>query len=392
MYFLPHHCQTVCLTALLFAMAVCAKLEAQEVRGDSEPAKTVKQLIEDLGSDSFVVRRAAGAALRTGDLDAIPALRKAEPNSTPDVKVQILLILGELERKSFGFRLSQLQQTLAVQDARDLPEWDRFSTLVGSDKKSVELYVRLLKSEADLFGTAMNSPKTLPTQLQKRAAELVQTTRPASQKTEQFPVDSYAAVLLLASNAETRLPGSTSTAISALLQQKQFMVAVQSPEQGKAFSRLAGAYILRDRIAPAVPISFARKHQIPEGPILARRVLKTARGTNPLWAMMLLAEQGTAQDLPLLESLFKNTSILIGRRDRTGYRVEIGDLALAVAIHLRGQDPRDFGFAPQVDRTQAFRYVPETTGFETDAARARVHAVYAERFPASPAAATKPAE
>lgn len=392
MYFLPHHCRTICLTALLFATAVCAKLEAQEVRGDGEPAKTVERLIEDLGSDSFAVRRAAGAALRKGDLDAIPALRNAEPTSTPDVKVQILLILGELERKSFGFRLSQLQQTLAVQDARDLPEWDRFSTLVGADKKSVELYVRLLKSEADLFGTAMNSPKTLPTQIQKRAAELVQATRPASQKTEQFSADSYAAVLLLASNGETRLPQNTSTAISALLQQKQFMVAVRSPESGTAFSRLAGAYILRDRIAPAVPISFARKHRLPEGLTLARNVLKTARGTNPLWAMMLLAEQGSVQDLPLLESVFQNKSILIGKSDRTGYLVEVGDLALAVAIHLRGEDPRDFGFDANGDRTQTFRFVPETTGFESEESRAGVHAVYAERFAANPAAEKTTAE
>ncbi len=392
MYLLPNQCRTICLTALLLAVAICARLEAQEDRRDDKPTKSVGQLIQDLGSDSFAVRRAAGADLRKGDVDAISALRKAQPTSTPDVKVQIQSILRELESKSFGFRLSQLQRTLASEDANGLPEWDRFSTLVGSDKKSVELYVRLLKSEAELFGTAMNSPKTLPTQIQKRTAELVQTTRPASQKTEQFSVDSYAAVLLLAGNGDTRLPGGTSTAISALLQQSQFMAAVQSPDQDTAFSRLAGAYILRDRIAPAVPISFARRHQIPEGPILARRVLKTARGTYPLSAMMLLAEQGTVKDLPLLESLFKNKSILIGKRDRTGYIVEIGDLALAVAIHLRGEDPRDFGFGANGDRTQTFRFVPETTGFDSAAARAKVHAAYAEKFPATPAAAQKPAE
>ncbi len=392
MYSLPHQCRTICLTALLLAAANCARLEAQEDRPADKPTRSVGQLIEDLGSDSFSVRRAASAALRKAGPNAIPALRKVESTSTLDVRVQIQSILRELERKTFGFRLSQLGQTLAVKDANGLPEWDRFSVLVGSDKKSVELYARLLKSEANLFGTAMNSPKTLPTQIQKRAAELVQSTRSASPKAKQFSVDSYAAVLLLAGNGETRLPGGTSTAISALLQQSQFMTAVQSPEQGNAFSRLAGAYILRDRIAPAVPISFARRHPMPEGPILARKVLQTARGPNPLWAMMLLAEQGTVKDLPLLESVFKNKSILIGNSDRTGDIVEIGDLALAVAIHLRGEDPRDFGFHPNGDRTQPFRYVAETTGFDSEEARARVHAAYAEKFPARPAATQKPAE
>ncbi|MCP4784899.1 MAG: hypothetical protein GY903_09480 [Fuerstiella sp.] len=392
MSFLPHQCRIICLTALLFAATLCAPLEAQDDKRDDKPTKSVEQLVQDLGSDSFLVRRAAAAALRKAGPDAISALRKAQPTSTLDVKDQIQSILRELERKSFGFRLSQLQQTLAAADASDLPEWGRFSTLVGKDKKSVELYIRLLKSEADLFGTAMNSPGTLPTQIQKRAAELVQTTRPTSQKTEPFSVDSYAAVLLLAGNKETRLPGGTSTGISALLQQPQFMTAVRSPQQGNAFSRLVGAYILRDRIAPAVPISFARKHPMPEGPILARKVLQTARGSNPLWAMMLLAEQGSVEDLPLLESVFKNKSILIGNSDRTGYVVQIGDLALAVAIHLRGQDPRDFGFDANGDRTQAFRYVAETTGFDTEEARAKVHAAYAAKFPASSAAEKKTAE
>lgn len=394
MYVLPHQCQTLCLTAMLFAVAICAgRSEAQDDTRDEEPTPSVQQpeqsvaqLIQDLGSESFKVRRAARAALRKSGPAAIPALREVERTSTPDLKDQIQSILRDLERESFAGRLTQLQKTRTAADAKMLPEWSRFSKLVGSDRKSVELYLRLLKSEADLFGAAMNSPKTLPTQIQTRVAELTQSTRPASETTEQFSVDSYAALLLLAGNGDTRLPGGSSTAVSAMLQHPQFLAAVRSPEQGQAFSRLVGAYILRERIAPAVPMAFARRHPIPEGPILARRVLKTARGTYPLSALMLLAEQGTVQDLPLLESLFQNKSILIGKRDRTGYLVEIGDLALVVAIHLRGRDPRDFGFDPKSDRTQAFRFVPETTGFESEELRAKARAVYAESFPANPAA------
>jgi hypothetical protein len=386
MYFLPHQSRTVCLTALLLVVAICNESTAQEDQGEVERLKSVPQLIMDLGAESFKVRKAARAALRKSGMAAIPALREVERTSTPDVKDQIQSILRDLERDSFAGQMKQLQKTLTAADAKVLPEWDRFSNLVGSDRESVELYLRLLKSEAGLFGTAMNSPKNLPSQIQTRVAELIQSTRRDSEKFEQFSVDSYAAVLLLASNGKIRLPGGSSTGISAMLQQPQFLDMVRSPEQGKAFSRLAGAYILRERIAPAVPMSFARRHQIPEGPELARRVLKTARGTYPLSALMLLAEQGSVQDLPLLESLFSNTGILVGKSDRTGYLVEIGDLALVVAIHLRGRDPRDFGFDPKSDRSQAFRFVPETTGFESGESRAESRAIYAERFPADSAA------
>ena len=393
MYVLPPAFRTASLTALLLVGAICAgRLEAQEDSRDNNPTKSVAQLIEDLGADSFKVRLSARDALKNSGQIAIDALRKVEPTSTPDVKAQIRSILSYLARESFGGRLSQLQNTLTAEDASALPEWSRFSKLVGSDKKSVELFLRLLNSEAALFGTAMNSPKMLPAQIQLRVAELIQTTRPSSTRKEPFPVDSYAAVLLLASNGEIRLPGGSSTGISAMLQQPQFMDLVRSPTQGPALSRLAGAYILRERIAPAVPMSFARRHPIPEGPILARRVLKTARGSYPLPALMLLAELGTVQDLPLLESLFMNKFVLIGKRDRTGYLVEIGDLALAVAIHLRGRDPRDFGFAPDSNRSQVFRFVSETTGFKSGAARTASRAVYSETFSADASAEKSKAE
>jgi HEAT repeat protein len=98
---------------MLFAVAICAsRLEAQEDRRDDKPAQSVEQLIEDLGSDSFAVRRAAREALKKSGQAAIPDLRRLESTSTLDVKAQIQAILRLLDRESFGGRLTQLQKTL----------------------------------------------------------------------------------------------------------------------------------------------------------------------------------------------------------------------------------------------------------------------------------------
>jgi hypothetical protein len=98
--------------------------------------------------------------------------------------------------------------------------------------------------------------------------------------------------------------------------------------------------------------------------------------------MTLLAAHGDADDLPLLESLFKNTTALFagkGRVQTDVYRVETGDLALAAAIVIRGQDPRRFGF-PDLNPDSEFAFSQGTTGFSTPEARAAARKQYALAF------------
>ncbi len=371
-------------TAAMVLLCVCFGPSASVAL--SQETATPESLITDLKSQEFRTRSAAAAALRKAGNSAIEPLRKALATATGEQKFRIQELLNELQQNTFSNLLNRLKKTPTVETAEQLPEWSRFAKIAGTDESSLKLYARLLSAETALFVSAKDKSRELPNLIQDRAAELVQSVRPSAGSTVDFPVDSYAALLLLVSDDSRRASGNTSTSVSTLLMHPSFAKALAGPD-GKKLKRLAATYIMRKRIAVEKPINFARKHPVPEGPELARRTLKTAlRGQNGKYAMMLLKEQGNASDIALLESLFQDKGVLVDaqrmglRNVSFGYRAFNGDMALAVAIVMRNQDPREYGFGKGMAQTEEFSFVNETIGFSSDVERQQAHAKYERQF------------
>lgn len=366
------------LAALLFA-ASCDDLAL----GIDNPAAVrpdqVSLWIEQLGSSSFATRQAATSSLLESGEAAMKALQQAEKSASLEQKSRIRSVLRKLQENSFAARLMRLKARPTESAAQQMPVWSRFSQIVGTDDASLVLYVRLLEAEPDLFATAEKRPAELRNLLEKRSAELLLSARPGAIQQRPFSVDAYAAQLLLASDNELLLRGATSTNLSTLLACPAFQTALKS-DDGAAWRKLVGQYILRDRIAVTEPLQFARRHHLPQGPILARRVLTgKVRGQEGLWAMMLLKEQGDAADIPLIERLFDNQGILFNDSARSWLALN-GDMALAVAIAMRNQDPRDFGFGEQESREGEFRFALDTIGFGSDQNRQRARQKYEQMF------------
>lgn len=397
MIFSLSQCKTLLTTTVLSCVLCCglpaASVAAQE---NGNEAEAIQQLIDDLGSPAFKTRIQAAKTLRsTGDAAILP-LQQAEQTATGDRKIRIQEILKELQRNTFTARLEQLKKTPSVKLAAELPEWDRFAEIVGNDARAIRMYVRLLAAEPALFSAAAKKSRELPAMLQVRAAELLHSVRPAPIQRRPFSVDSYAALLLLASDPSLTLRGASTSISDILVPNDSPFVSALKQEDGESLRRLVGAYIQRGRIGVLEPLEFARRHPMAEGPILARQVLKTAlRGHNGIPAMMLLLEQGDKTDIALLESLFDHQGKLFeGRRASANnvvvtYRAVNGDMALAVAIAMRGQDPRDFGFGKDMPRSiAAFQFVEETIGFDSDEERRQAREKYDQLFRSTEAKST----
>jgi hypothetical protein len=119
-------------------------------------------------------------------------------------------------------------------------------------------------------------------------------------------------------------------------------------------------------------LKLAVRYDIPETLPTGRRVIKEYTDPKPVggsrayftavlrsYGMLVVGKYGTKADLPLLAPHFDDAArVMAVIRDkpgewRPGYAVPIdgkdvtcvvGDVALATAVHLRGGDPRDFGF------------------------------------------------
>lgn len=358
---------------------------AQEALEKADQQAQIQRWVKELDSSNFSTRTSATKSLRQAGVVAIPSLTAALKTAGLESGPRIESILKRLQQNTFAGRVQQLIKLPSAKVAEGLPGWDRFSKSVGSDQDSIDFYIRLLNAEPALFTIAFNDPSGLRTALLQRANELI------PQKPRPLEIDSFAAVLFLASDDNVTLRGATSHNITTMLT-KDFASALKSKKDGARYLQLAGDWILRRNIAVGRPLNFARTHKMQQGPILARRTLQgVLRANEGIEALMLLKDQGTTADIALVESLFdpKNPGynnrsdrgvIFKGQNTGIQYTCCYGDLALAVAITMRGAHPHDFGFHKSDPNVTSFAFNENTIGFESEDARQAARERYFAKF------------
>jgi len=394
-----HSTSNFCRFTLAALLPVLLCRGAAEAQIATDPTITsdarIEEWVADLAAPAFKTRQTASAELSKAGAAAIEPLRLAMKTATLERKARIEQILKQLEGASFENRLALLKTQPTAAAAAVFPVWGRFAKMVGDDAESVRFFTQLVEAEPGLFAVAMNSPRMLRSELQKRSAELLLSVRAAARTNSKISAEACGAQMLLASDPELLLQGKTSEDITTLLRTPGFVSALQGKD-GPRYLKLAGAYIVKKRIDVVEPLKFARRHPLPEGPDLARRTLKTAlRGHNGLWSMIVLLEQGTEADIVLLESLLSNRTVLhpLGKNAANDYVVFNGDMALAVAIAMRKQDPREFGFGKHEPRDGEFPFDLDTVGFHSEEERRAAREKYEALFLAkSPTTAPQPAE
>ena len=358
---------------------------------DAALEKRISDRLKVLKSADFQSRLKAVADLSRIGQPAARPVREALKSATGEERQLLERVLRAVSRDSFAGRLEELQETPSLKLAARMPEWKRFSTTVGKGEPEIRYFARLMASEAELFtvaADALEDPqagRSLSVLLEKRANQLMQTTVQGQVTPESFDTDSYAALLLLAGNDRIRLRRNTSTVLSAMLR------LMARPEFRKVRDhsrvlRLAGSYFQRGQIGVSTPLEVARQLRMPEGLTLARAVLgrSNLRGFDGFHAMLLIREMGDKTDLPLLESIFDNRDPLFLNRD-LNFASYNGDLALAVAILLRGANPADFGFPGAKRPPSEYRLVAETTGFTGEESREAARQRYRQQFLKKPA-------
>ena len=356
----------------------------------ADEAATVQKRISDslqtLKSADFQSRLRAVADLsRIGQPAAAP-VREALKSATGEERQLLERVLRAVSKNTFASRLEELQKTQSPKLATGMPEWKRFSTVVGKGDAEIRYFARLMASEPELFTVAADAMedaqagRSLSILLEKRANQLMQTTVQGRVTPESFDTDSYAALLLLAGNERIRLRRNTSTVLSAMLRLLA-RPGFRKVHNHSRVLRLAGSYFQRGQIGVSTPLEVARQLKMPEGLALARAVLgrSNLRGLDGFHAMLLIRDMGDKSDLPLLESIFDNRDPLFLNRD-LNFASYNGDLALAVAILLRDRNPADFGFPGTKRPASEYRLVTETTGFTDEESRAAARKRYREQF------------
>lgn len=379
--------------------------------GDTENSEAeYASMIRLLASEKFAERRSAMDDLRNAGMAAVPSLKLVRTEGELEFRERVETLIRRIQEDDYRRHFHELQQLRTAEQAAYFPEWDRYAVVVGSHAEDIQNYIRIISAEPILMALAIHDRQSLPAAIEMRLNQLVGEFHNSTGS--RFPVESFSALLLLCSNEQLRLRGATSAMLSSALSDERLLQMFRGGNAGKQEDQrenrdrtplefLIGRWILRRGIAVERPLVFVMATRIPEGRELAQRIIRSkTKRPEMMLAMLALAVFRNAGDISLLESQFDNKAVLwppragmrpapnqerdggIESRGQTrgqGYRVETRDIALAVAIHLREQEPELFGF--MAHRVESTVFAGSSLGFADDHVRQTALERYRQAFP-----------
>lgn len=359
-----------CLLAAATTLGVSLVVGPDAAQGSGQVS--AEDLVHQLGAGSFRLREQAEDALRQRGVDALPILRDAADDRDLEVRFRVRRLMQSIEHQHQLRLLGRFLSDYDAELAQQLAGWSRFAELVGDDLKARQLFVAMYEAEPELMSLVDRSSPVLPFTLENRTQEL----RPTSSRrpnTTVVPASATAVLLFVSLDPAANASSKTKSAISQFVNESAFRRAAAATRD-PPIRRLLGAWVSGAKdVHAGIRMSIANRFSLDEAVDPALELIESrVGGSSQLQqAIFTIAELGTAEQIPDLERLFDNQSVLSERQrgeDET-FTCLVRDVALVAAIHLIGKHPREFGFAELKSNANSL-YSLNTAGFDSAEQRA----------------------
>lgn len=323
-----------------------------------------RELVRQLASDAFRERDAASRKLSDMGREALPALIEGSRDSVDaEVRMRCEVLLPRAESDDMKAKVDVFLADMEGKYNHDLPGWEKFKEICGNDKAARELFADIIKVRenhelliatrlpADDMKRVVDARKR---QLQFRMQPVVHTPnfRP------RMPTLAEGAALILAEavapEKEDGWNGFTYHTQNLFYQLGEVQTASRGQgKYGPAFRKLAIKWLdTRDGVQ-GIQVAVGIAQQIGLGASEVGRMyvkMLTIEGQNAQWmrqqALGHLARTNAKEHLPAVVKLLTDTTVLMPAVNQPGYNqpeVLVSDFAFAVACHLTGQKPSDYG-------------------------------------------------
>lgn len=355
--------------------------------------KTVDGLVTDLASPAFPKRQKAVTQLLQLDAPAVALLEKKLETATEPVAVQLRQVIPKLRKRLFDDRVAALERDPKPSDLAGMPDWDRFVKVTGNAEAAMPVYLEMLKTERALFADRMFSSSELSDHLEERSTRLRAACN--GELEEEFPVASAAALMLVASDENIVLRRATSTNISESLQDSRFGKLISDGFHAGTIRALTSEWLKRPGIAADRPLLLSIEYQLSVGREIALRTLERhVYNQSAAYSLLCLGALQQTDSLPAVEQVLNDEmasrpiwpprgktagDLISGREIESTYSVQARDVALAVAIHLRGRRPNEFGMDVMSSELHLFTF--DSMGFNNDDERNAAITKYRAAFP-----------
>jgi hypothetical protein len=351
-----------------------------------DPAR-VPELIRALGSRDFRAREQASRDLLALGRAAYPAVVAGAADENPEIRARCRRLLPQLFDLELQSRLAQFTADAEHLNDHGLPGWERFRKMLGPERPARDLFIALIRADGLLMDAIENHAQEFGADtLITRMNCLQQRLYPrAGARVEPPTAAEVAEVLFLATNPAISLAPAASTQINLLVNRAEARTWFTTGDNGPLMTKLLLAWLDRTIDEPNTGYMIANllsSLQLKELTDLGLKIAANKKAVVHVRANIIttLGRMGQKEVVERLQSVLDDATVVSQFRiNQTIGTTQIGDVALAMSIHLSGQSRHDYGFdGLKRYPNSTFSYI--AMGFASDENRAAARQKWREWY------------
>jgi hypothetical protein len=362
--------------AVLFLCVSFAHAEPAPAKAENERAA---ELVRELGDARFKVRDAAARELRRMGRSAKQAVEAGIKNTDPEISRRCIQLLPEIMALDLQSRIDAFLADKDSKRKHNLPLIETYSKTVGLHAAGRELYMDIIKENGAFLEDCLQNPKLAGEKCLTRAKEIqskMLAIGQGGQGRPQMNPSDIAPLFLLGADSEMskNIPGDSFVPALNFMWQAPFQNALNNGEQAAPFRKLFVAWANGrtdvDSISNALAVVL--NNNVKEGAGFAVKMMrsKDLRGWTRAQAITVVGKFGGKEHVSDMVAMFGDKAQVANvQRNNVKISTQVNDVALAMAVHLTGQNHLDYGF-DLLQNQPALLWAYQYHGFSTDEKRA----------------------
>ena len=344
------------LAAALIAGAAYA---APPPPADSASHERAQELVRQLAGPRYRERELAANELLKMGRAARAALQEGKKSADQEVHTRCATLLPQALALDLAYRLDRFLKDPDGKQEHELPLWKAYREKVGRDDNAHKLYAEMVKANGALLDLVESEPTQATDRIQKRSHDVYQEVfgNPGNGRRFNGMGSASAAelsCLFFAAAQPAYQPAPPDRLLVSLLTVPSYVSQMRDDKGGTAYRKVFFAYLearLDETLINQVLWPLCQ-YKLKQGADVMAKALKDGKATQVQTKASVICCIGTLGGREhvkaLVELLKDDTDVAeffrVGPMGQVKGQVKVRDVALAMTIHLSGQNPKDFGF------------------------------------------------
>jgi hypothetical protein len=347
-------------------------------------AEQIAQWIQQLGHNAYAVRQMAAERLAAAGSAARDDLTKVVDSPDPEIRAAARRLVALIDESEANRRLAEFAADTDGRRGLALPGWKEFGDLVGQDEAARALFVEMQRHESVLLDAMFGNRSRDGGQLwDERFSRIFNLPPGARPQTAMPSLGSCATMIFLGALPQADVNDMRMNFLANLTRRPPLREAILANHEPNTIRRLVSAWVLncpnRSETALNERLILLFIYDLNEALPLATRIAHggpeylTASPALRATAALAVGRFGSKADVDALEPLLDDETAYpvpnLNQVQGLINPVQVRDVALAILLHLTGQEPKDYGFTRIKTNPQTV-FDPTSLGLDNNEQRA----------------------